>query len=354
MGKIFKAINILLSIILVIIAGAIAYVAIPQFGNRALIVRSGSMEPTIGIGSIVVVRTNQSPQYSKGDVIAFRSESNPNTIITHRVFSVEKKNNTISYRTKGDANKEEDGGIVNQKNILGKSYFVLPGVGQVLSFAKTKLGFSLLIILPALLVIVIEFLNIISHVKKNRKEIESSWDNFDKAQSDGSGFRITGFQVVLLLAFLLGMSIPVAFAFFSDTEKSTGNVFMAAQDFGTVTTSANTKTSNLFVSDGYTCPTGALDTSSFKGTVSITKNGSLDITATLSGVLANTDYQLWVNQDPGVCPLGSPTVPVFITTNGSGNGSNTLNNHGLVGGATNFWVSLVGGTDVLRSTAVSF
>lgn len=251
MGNIFKGINILLSIGLILIAGAIAFVAIPYFGNRALIVRSGSMEPTIGIGSIVVVRTsqlavspsgNQIPQYSKGDVIAFRSENNPNTIITHRVFSVEKSGNGIAYKTKGDANEEMDGWTVPQENILGKSYFVLPAVGQILSFAKTKLGFSLLIILPALLVIVIEFLNIISHVKKNRKETESSWDNFSSTQSDDSGFRLTGFQIILILAFCFGMTIPVAFAFFSDTEKSTGNVFMAAQDFGitpTATPSAN-------------------------------------------------------------------------------------------------------------------
>lgn len=241
MGNIFKGINILLSIVLVLIAGAIAFVAIPYFGNRALIVRSGSMEPTISVGSIVVVRTsqlavspsgNQIQQYSKGDVIAFRSENNPNTIITHRVFSVEKSGNGIAYKTKGDANEEMDGWTVPQENILGKSYFVLPAVGQILSFAKTKLGFSLLIILPALLVIVIEFLNIISHVKKNRKKTENSWDDLGP-RPDGSGFRITGFQIVLFLAFLLGLSIPVAFAFFSDTETSRNNLLQAAESYAT-------------------------------------------------------------------------------------------------------------------------
>lgn len=241
MGKIFKGINIFLSIILFIIALGIAFVAIPYFGNQALIVRSGSMEPTIGIGSIVVVRKsqalispigNQIPAYTKGDVIAFRSEDNPNTIITHRVYSVNTKTDGITYRTKGDANKSPDGWIVNENNILGKSYFVLPGVGQILTFAKTRLGFASLIIFPALLVILIELVNIISHIKKNKKEKENTWGDFNYIDNTQKGFRLTGLKVVVAIAILVGVSIPVAFAFFSDSETSLHNIFQAAENFG--------------------------------------------------------------------------------------------------------------------------
>ena len=148
MGKVFKGINILLSIGLLLIAAGIAYIAIPQFGNKALIVRSGSMEPTISVGSIVVVRASNSVvsptsittfPYGIGDIIAFRSEKNSKTIITHRVIGVEPlRDGGVSYKTKGDANEEMDGWTVQQKNVLGKSYFVLPAFGKVLEFAKSK------------------------------------------------------------------------------------------------------------------------------------------------------------------------------------------------------------------------
>lgn len=157
--------------------------------------------------------------------------------------------------------------------------------------------------------------------------------------------RKTFYTLIILIILTVG-SYKVSFALFSDSAVSQNNTFTAAAVFP--------QTRNLFVSNGFTCSGGASDVSSNKGTVTISKDSSLDITATLSGALANTDYQLWVNQDPGACPLSSPTVSSFITTNGSGNGSNTLNGHTLVGGATKFWVSLVGGSDVLRSTAVSF
>ncbi|MBI4097808.1 MAG: hypothetical protein HY426_02105, partial [Candidatus Levybacteria bacterium] len=151
---------------------------------------------------------------------------------------------------------------------------------------------------------------------------------------------------VLVPLLALGLFVPSTLAFFSDSETSTGNTFTAAASFP--------QTSSLFVSNGFTCSGGASDTTTSKGTVTISKNGDLDISVTLTGALPNTSYDLWVNQDPGDCPLSSPTASGFITTDGSGNGTNTLNDHPLVGTATKFWVSMVGGSDVLRSTAVSF
>ncbi len=152
--------------------------------------------------------------------------------------------------------------------------------------------------------------------------------------------------VIVIIFILAALSYKFTFALFSSQATSINNTFTAAEFFP--------QTSNLFVSSGFTCSGGASDTSVIKGTVTITKTSDLKISVTLSGAIPSTSYDLWVNQDPGACPLSSPTSAGFITTDGSGNGSNTLSGHPLVGGATKFWVSMVGGSDVLRSTAVSF
>ena len=183
MGTIFKAINILLSIVLVIIAGAIAFIAIPYFGNQALIVRSGSMEPTIGVGSIVVVRPSNY-LYGVGDIIAFRSEKNSKTNITHRVVSIERSGNQVTYKTKGDANEEADGWTVPQENILGKSYFILPAFGKVLEFSKSKTGLPLLIIFPAVFVILLELFSIIKEIRKKKSSQNLSPDKFENTGSN--------------------------------------------------------------------------------------------------------------------------------------------------------------------------
>lgn len=181
-----------------------------------------------------------------------------------------------------------------------------------------------------------------------------------------------GILIAIVITFA---SYNVSLALFKSNATSDNNVFAAAETFPSVTPSVSPspsevpvspsispsvspfpapKNSNLFVSDGYTCSDGASDTSVVKGQVSIAKESDLIVSVTISNATPNTSYDLWVNQDPGSCPLSSPTVSTFITTDSNGDGSNTLNNHNLTNGSSNYWVSLVGGSDVLRSKSVNF
>ena len=110
----------------------------------------------------------------------------------------------------------------------------------------------------------------------------------------------------------------------------------------------------LYNSNPFTCSTGAINTGGIVyGNVEMLLQGTqLVFTATLTGATLNSSYDIWVNQDPGACPLGAPSFPGAIMTNGSGNGtySGSLT---AVGTAVNFWISGVGGGQVLRSTALS-
>lgn len=161
------------------------------------------------------------------------------------------------------------------------------------------------------------------------------------------------FLGIALLGFFL---TRVTFAVFTDTAVSQNNTFTAAAVFASPTPSISpTPTPQevpLYVSNPFTCENGASITSVSKGNVAITKTSSLQIEVELQNALPNTAYALWVNQNPGGCPQNSATQNAFITTDANGNGTNTLSGHTLVGGATRFWVSMVGGSDVLRSTAV--
>ncbi|MBP7832895.1 MAG: hypothetical protein KA035_03940 [Candidatus Levybacteria bacterium] len=161
------------------------------------------------------------------------------------------------------------------------------------------------------------------------------------------------FSVIAFLGFFL---TRVTFAVFSDSAVSQNNTFTAAAVFASPTPSLSpTPTPQevpLFVSNPFTCADGASNTSVSKGNVSFVKTSSLEIQVELQNALPNTQYALWVNQNPGGCPQPSATQNAFIETDASGNGQNTLSGHALVGGATRFWVSMVGGSDVLRSKAV--
>jgi signal peptidase len=242
MKRLIDTIKVIISVILIVIGIGVAFIALPIFGNQALIVRSGSMLPTIDVGTIIVIRPLESlispisatPKYEKGDIIAFRSEKNSNTIITHRVTSYEIFNGTVFYKTKGDANEEIDNWQVDEKNIIGKSFITIPQAGKVLAFAKSKYGFPILIILPSLIVILMESLNIFKEIKKNRPEKDAVIGNTQSSYFFTFGSRALK---VLIPVIALGLIIPTTLAFLKDTETSSGNVLQAAAVFPTSTQS---------------------------------------------------------------------------------------------------------------------
>lgn len=127
-----------------VIAGFLFIFLALKLGIRIFIVTSGSMEPHLKTGSVVI--TSSKSKYLKGDVIAFKSS---NYLIVHRIESVSQE----SFITKGDANTTADVKLVSQKQVLGKVFFSLPYVGYFLKFCLTFPGFLMLVVFPTVLVL---------------------------------------------------------------------------------------------------------------------------------------------------------------------------------------------------------
>jgi len=91
----------------IISLGSIALLLIfstfPIPGNfKVMTVLSGSMEPAIKTGSIVVIKPEKN--YKIGDIITFYSNES-SLSITHRIYDAKIIKNEVYYITKGDANK---------------------------------------------------------------------------------------------------------------------------------------------------------------------------------------------------------------------------------------------------------
>jgi len=123
---------------------------------------TGSMEPTIPVGSIVVIKPANPETLKEGDIICFKL-SQP-TSITHRIINITNE----GFITKGDANEEPDTWTVKKENIIGKVTSTIPYIGYIGHFVRTPIGFILLIIIPATLLIITEIRNIIKELKKSR------------------------------------------------------------------------------------------------------------------------------------------------------------------------------------------
>lgn len=145
---------------------------VPIPGNfNAKVVKSGSMEPAIKTGAIVLIRPADS--YVVGDVVTFGKDTKTQIPTTHRIVRTEGEGRQMVFITKGDANNAEDPIATKPSDIRGKVVFSVPYLGYVLDFAKKPLGFALLVGVPALIIIFEEIVKIIREVKtiRRRKEI---------------------------------------------------------------------------------------------------------------------------------------------------------------------------------------
>lgn len=140
----------------------------PIPGNVQIkVVKSGSMEPAIRTGSIVAIRPAAS--YKVGDVITFGKDTKTQIPTTHRIVGIEGVGASATYTTRGDANDTADQVVTRISDIRGKVLFTVPFAGYALAFARTKLGFFLLVGVPALFVFVEEGFAIYKELARARR-----------------------------------------------------------------------------------------------------------------------------------------------------------------------------------------
>lgn len=136
-------------------------------GFEAKIVQSGSMEPAILTGSLVIVQASDS--YAINDVVTFQSRSS-DIPTTHRLIGDELQEGELRYETKGDANEDPDATFLRPEQIIGKVILSVPYLGYLLDFARQPLGFFLLIGIPVLLIAWEEVGVIVKEMRKKRPE----------------------------------------------------------------------------------------------------------------------------------------------------------------------------------------
>lgn len=130
------------------------------FNYQALVVRSGSMSPTIPTGSVVFYRPVQASQVKVGDVIVFSEPGRPNTKVTHRVYSIGSNSGGKYFVTKGDANGAPDPWHVPAVGQGWKAVWHVPVVGYVLFDIQSTYGRLLLLLIPAALLAAITLFEI--------------------------------------------------------------------------------------------------------------------------------------------------------------------------------------------------
>jgi signal peptidase I len=113
----------------------------PLVGAEVYAIRSGSMEPAIGIGSLVVMTATAEPV--EGEVIAYRLPNG--AVVTHRVTEVIDGDTGRFLETRGDANTDPDPSLVPESAVVGRASVVVPVLGFLLALLGMPIGIVTLI-----------------------------------------------------------------------------------------------------------------------------------------------------------------------------------------------------------------
>lgn len=165
MGKLLRKLR--LGAVLLYAGAVLVLIAfsLPFTGWKMLSVQTGSMQPSIDPGALVLVHRVSPDSVKQGDVITYKSRSGGSTI-THRVLERRTLSSGVHQTLlKGDANDQPDTPVYDEQ-IVGKVVSSIPFAGKVLDFIKKPLGLVLAVYLPAALIFIYEIRLLVRRLTK--------------------------------------------------------------------------------------------------------------------------------------------------------------------------------------------
>lgn len=105
----------------------------PLLGHELFAIRSGSMEPALGVGSLAFVDSGRTAP-RPGEAIAYRLPSG--TVVIHRVVAT----GPDGIETRGDANEGADPGLVPPAAVVGTVGMGVPLAGYLLGMLSMPSG----------------------------------------------------------------------------------------------------------------------------------------------------------------------------------------------------------------------
>lgn len=169
---------LIVSILVVMLSLTTKNSGVPNiFGYAPLSVQSYSMKDTFTKNDLLICKvTNDiSYEYKVGDIVTFPIEIDGiATYNTHRIVEVVDDENITYYKTQGDnrdTNPEPDEDMQTSSSIVALyTGTKIPGLGAVVSFLRTQLGFFLCVLLPMIIFFIYEAVRVVMNILAYNKE----------------------------------------------------------------------------------------------------------------------------------------------------------------------------------------
>lgn len=132
-------------------------------GYTPLVVETDSMKPTFESGDLIFIKKCDTSKLNEGDIITFHTIiDNQYALNTHHIQKIDEANGVRSYTTIGDNNNGvADQHVISDGDIVGKYIGHVSGLGKVMNFLSSSMGFLIVIVLPMLLFFIYQVYNLI-------------------------------------------------------------------------------------------------------------------------------------------------------------------------------------------------
>ena len=132
-------------------------------GYTPMTVETNSMKPTFQSGDLIFIKKCDTSKLKEGDIITFHTIiDNQYALNTHRIQKIDEVNGVRSYTTVGDNNNGvTDQHVISDGDIVGKYIGHVTGLGKVMKFLSSSMGFLIVIVLPMLLFFIYQVYNLI-------------------------------------------------------------------------------------------------------------------------------------------------------------------------------------------------
>ena len=119
--------HVVVAAVLVAVAGLVFLALAPRLvGFQGHVVVSGSMEPRLSPGDVVLTRPVLPQDLQPGQVLLFPDPEGADRLVLHRLVSFDERGDLI---TRGDANQSNDSTHVPASSVIGEAQLRVPHVG---------------------------------------------------------------------------------------------------------------------------------------------------------------------------------------------------------------------------------
>jgi signal peptidase len=119
--------RVVVAAVLVTVAGLVFLALAPRLvGFQGHVVVSGSMEPRLSPGDVVLTRPVLPQDLQPGQVLLFPDPEGTDRLLLHRLVSFDERGDLI---TRGDANQSNDSTHVPASSVIGEAQLRVPHVG---------------------------------------------------------------------------------------------------------------------------------------------------------------------------------------------------------------------------------